>query len=147
MEFLVKELDEDYQLTNYKVKRNKIVLHIQSTKKELECTYCGHKSSRVHSYYIREIQDLPISDKQTILLVQSRKMFCQNSECSHRTFSEQHTFAEKCARQTKRLENKILKTSSELSSVGASRLLKENSIMIGKSTICGILKKNATTCG
>jgi len=147
MDFLIKELDENYQLINYKIKNNKIVLSIQSTILELECPYCHQKTSRVHSYYIREIQDLPISDKQTILLVKSRKMFCQNLNCSHKTFSENHPFSRRNVRKTQRLEEKILKTSSELSTVGASKLLKENRIIVGKSTICEMLKKNATDCG
>jgi len=147
VEFLIKELDNNYQLIDYKVKKDKIVFFIQSTLKELECPYCRQKTGKVHSYFTREIQDLPISGKQTILLVNGRKMFCQNPECNHTTFSERHAFAGKRGRKTKRLEDKILKTSSELSSVGASKLLKESRIIVGKSTICEMLKKNAVNCG
>lgn len=147
MEFLIKELDKNYDLIDCKVKKDKIILTIQSTLVELECPYCRHKTNKVHSYYTREIQDIPLHDKQTVLIVNGRKMFCQNPECNHTTFSEQHVFAEKNGRKTKRLEDKILKTSSELSSVRASKLLRENRITVSKSTICEMLKKNATNCG
>ena len=33
---------------------------------------------KVHSVYQREIQDIPMPDKQTILLLNTRKMFCLN---------------------------------------------------------------------
>ncbi len=47
----------------------------------------------VHSTYQREIQDLPIQDKQVILLVDTRKFFCYNPDCLHKTFAERHPFA------------------------------------------------------
>ena len=50
-------------------------------------------------------------------------------------------------RKTGRPVNKILKTSSKLSSVSASALLKEDSIKVCKSSICDLLKKNAGSCG
>lgn len=48
---------------------------------------------RTHSTYEREIQDLPIQEKKVILLVTTRKMFCDNPECEHTTFAEVHPFA------------------------------------------------------
>ena len=95
MEFLIKELDKNYELIDCKVKKDKIIFTIQSTLVELECPYCRHKTDRVHSYYTREIQDIPLLNKQTVLIVNGRKMFCQNPECNHTTFSEQHVFAGK----------------------------------------------------
>ena len=38
------------------------------------------------------IKDLPIQDRQVILLVNTRKMFCNNPNCSHKTFYEKHPF-------------------------------------------------------
>lgn len=49
-------------------------------------------SGKVHSVYQREIQDIPMQDKQTVLLLNTRKMFCLNENCSHKTFSERFAF-------------------------------------------------------
>ena len=40
-----------------------------STIAELECPFCGRKTSKVHSIYEREIQDLPMQGKKVILFV------------------------------------------------------------------------------
>lgn len=65
----IKLLDQDYELVQYRIKDRTIIFHIQSSKEELKCPFCGSKSVSVHSVYQREIQDLPIQDKQVILLV------------------------------------------------------------------------------
>lgn len=50
-------------------------------------------------------------------------------------------------KKTNRLVSKILNTSTKLSSVSASILLKSNSVKVCKSSICDLLKKNAIHCG
>lgn len=37
-------------------------------------------------------QDMPIQDKQAILLLNTRKMFCLNENYTHKTFSERFGF-------------------------------------------------------
>ena len=117
-----------------------MIFHIASTITELECPFCGSKTSKVHSIYQREIQDLPMQGKKVILLVDTRKMRCMNPDCSHKTFSEKHPFV------TAKSQN-ILYTSSQLSSLNASKLLKSENITVCKSSICDLLKKNAIHCG
>lgn len=143
MDAIVSSLGEQYRLNETMYKGDAIVLFIDSTQKSLQCPYCHKESSKVHSYQTREIWDLPIADRQTILIVTTRKMKCQNPECSHKYFSERLPFASKNAKKTDRLVDRILKTSSEVSSVCSSKLLKDEKIIIGKSSICNLLKKNA----
>lgn len=50
-------------------------------------------------------------------------------------------------KKTNRLLDKIMNTSTKLSSVTASALLKNSSIKVCKSSICDLLKKNANYCG
>ena len=147
MESIIQELSSNYKLDNYSVKADKIVFEISNIKKVISCPYCGVDAHRIHSYYQREIQDLPIQNKKTILLVTTRKFFCDNKQCNKKTFSEQHTFVESNRKKTKRLEKNILFTSAQLSSINASKILKTNRIDVSKSTICEMLKKNATDCG
>lgn len=147
MDALINSLGEQYRLNDIKYKDDAIVLFIDSAKKSLQCPYCHKESSKVHSYQTREIQDLPIADRQTILIVTVRKMKCLNPDCSHKFFSERLSFASRNAKKTDRLVARILKTSSEVSSVCSSKLLKDEKISVGKSSICNLLKKNALTRG
>lgn len=141
MDEFIKSLNQDYELLQYHIKDKAVIFYIQSSKKELECPFCGSKTRGVHSVYQREIQDLPIQDKQVILLVTTRKMFCENPDCSHKTFAEKHPFAAPKAKKTDRLVKNIIHTSTHLSSLNASRLLKSENITVCKSSICSLLKK------
>lgn len=148
MDEFIKLLDPAYELIQYRKKENKVIFHIASTITELECPFCGRKTSKVHSTYQREIQDLPMQGKKVILLVDTRKMRCMNPDCSHKTFSEKHhPFVTAKSKKTNRLIQNILYTSSQLSSLNASKLLKSENITVCKSSICDLLKKNAIHCG
>ena len=61
MDEFIKLLDPAYELIQYRIKEDKVIFHIASTIAELECPFCGRKTSKVHSIYEREIQD---SNKQ-----------------------------------------------------------------------------------
>ena len=74
MDEFIKLLDPAYELIQYRIKEDKVIFHIASTIAELECPFCGRKTSKVHSIYEREIQDLPMQGKKVILLVDTRKM-------------------------------------------------------------------------
>ena len=68
-------------------------------------------------------------------------MFCDNPNCSHKTFSERFGFISPNEKKTTRLIDRILMTSVKLSSVSASALLKADAIQVSKSSICDLLKK------
>lgn len=147
MDEFIKMLSTDYELVDFKIKDTQIVFEIASTKKSCTCSFCGMTTSRIHSTYQRKIQDLPLHNKQTVLLVHTRKMFCENPDCQATTFAEWHPFVAKNGKKTDRLVTTILNTSLQLSSINASRLLKTASVKVCKSSICTLLKKNAINCG
>ena len=66
MDEFIKLLNKDYELVHYQIKDKAIIFHIQSSRKELTCPFCGSKSMRIHSTYEREIQDLPIDRKSVV---------------------------------------------------------------------------------
>lgn len=94
MDFIVKDLDNNYRLDAFRNKADKIIFEISSEISTANCPYCGKESKRIHSRYQREIQDLPIQGKKIVLLVSTRKFFCDNDMCCKRTFSERHTFVD-----------------------------------------------------
>lgn len=140
---LMQILDPSLCCSGHTIEDNRIIIHVFSTKTTHVCPYCGIESTKVHSTYIRNIEDIPIQERQTILRLKTRKMFCNNPDCEHTTFSESFEFVEPKGRKTKRLVMRILKTSLHLSSISASSILKEEHVLVGKSTICQLIKKNA----
>jgi transposase len=142
----IKVLDPGLDYVEHITKDKKCIITVESNRREAKCPYCGVLSSKIHSIYKREFQDLPIQDKQVIILIKNRKMLCLNPKCNHKTFSERFDFIKYKARKTERLIEKILNLSSRVSSVAASTILKDYTATISKSTVCRLLKKNASDC-
>ena len=100
------------------------------------CPYCGRISRRVHSHYVRTIQDLSILGGRVILYLEVRKFFCDNGECHKKTFAEQpgdEVF--RYRRRTCRCERAVARHGISVSSGSACRLLKHMGIHISSSTV------------
>ena len=141
LEELIKILDGNLTLRSTEIIDDTIYLHVESELPEVECPYCGTKSSRVHSRYVRDFQDLPIQNMKTIIVLNNRKLFCDNPDCTHRTFAEPFGFIKPKSKKTDRLIEEIINLSKSVSSVSAQKFLRKNVVKVGKSTICELLKK------
>ncbi len=147
MNQFVKSLDQSLNYLTHETHEHNIIITVESSRREIACPYCSKTSSRVHSVYQREFQDLPLQDKQVTIILNNKKYFCDNQDCSHRTFAERFSFITPKSRKTNRLIGKILRLSAMVSSVSASQILKSDMTMVSKSTICNLLKKNAYPYG
>lgn len=143
MEETIKHLDENLVYLGHQVHSDYLEISVCSSLKSVSCPFCGHTSSRFHSTYPRSFQDLPLQGKKVIITLSNRKYFCSNPECTHNTFAEQFSFIQPKSKKTNRLLNLILTLSIEVSSVTASKMLRNGIVDIGKSTICNYLKKNS----
>ena len=93
------------------------------------CPYCGRISRRVHSRYVRTIQDLSILGRRVVLYLEVRKFFCDNEDCRKKTFAEQpgdEVF--RYRRRTCRCERAVARHGISVSSDSASRLLEHMGI-------------------
>ena len=141
MEKFIKGLDKNLRYERDEIEGDTYYLYVTSIRKKAECPYCGQLSSRVHSTYVRSFQDLPVQDKKVIIVMQNRKMFCDNPECKKKTFAETFSFLRPKGKKSKRLIERILDVSLNVSSVTAAALLSGGVASVGKSTICNMLKK------
>lgn len=144
MDEMIKLLDANLQYVIHKIIGNTIFINVVSNRKVVICPYCGSPSLKVHSHYERSFQDLPIQGKKVRVILNNRKMFCNNPNCNHTTFAESFDFLKFKAKKTKRLENEIINISMNVSSLTATDLLKYSVADVGKSTICNLLKKRYT---
>lgn len=144
MDEFIKLLDEHLDYLEHEISDDTIIIYISSNRKEVICPYCGCKSSKLHSTYERSFQDLPLMGKKSRLVIDNRKMFCLNPDCSHTTFAETFDFLPSKGKKTKRLLDKIIDISLSVSSVKATDILRDGIVEVGKSTICSLLKKRNT---
>lgn len=65
-----------------------LTLVVRVTRTQAECPRCHRPSSRVHSYYMRTVADLPWHGVAVKLELRTRRLRCQNSLCTKRIFCE-----------------------------------------------------------
>ena len=141
MKELLKILDECLEYEGHEITEDIIMIYASSNREEVECPYCGGKTKRIHSRGERRFRDLPIQGKKVEVVMKQRKMFCVNKACKRTTFSERFDFLPSKGKRSKRLTSEIIRVSLTVSSVTASKMLKESVADVGKSTICNLLKK------
>lgn len=145
MDEFIKELDANLDYLEHKINDDEVIIYVASNRKICRCPYCGVSSRRIHSYYNKSFQDLPIMGKKTKIVIENRKLFCDNPDCRFTTFAERFDFLNQNGRKSERLLNKIMDVSLGMSSVEASKVLKNGIAEVGKSTICNLLKKRTTS--
>lgn len=104
MQSLIKLLDKNLKYINNEIIEDTIIIKVESERDFFQCPNCNNTSDKVHSRYLRSFQDLPISGKKVIILLNNRKFLCKNSECNKTTFAETFNFISSKSKKTKRLE-------------------------------------------
>ncbi len=143
IEELIKDLDSKLCVKNYDKHDNTIYITCEKETSESVCPYCGKASNSVHSKYTRTLSDLAIQNKEVKLILITRKFFCLNPKCSHKTFGERYDFVEDKAVRTKRLDDYIINIGLRDNSMDAVRTLKETGINVSNKTVLRIIKKKA----
>jgi transposase len=84
-----------------------VVVKVMSAEKEVACPYCQMAAYRMHSRYIRTLDDLPCGERRVKIQWKTRRFFCDNQRCPYLTFCERlPQVARYYARKTKRLQEK-----------------------------------------
>jgi transposase len=109
------------------------------------CPACQHRSHRVHSYYRRSPQDLPVSGQAVHLILHVRRFRCQNRSCRQQTFVEHLPEAvPRYARRTVRLVAILSLFATALSGQVGSRLLKQIGMAVSADTLLRLAKQART---
>lgn len=98
--------------------------------------YCGSQSKHVHSRYTRKVHGLSILGEEVVLVIESRKFFCKNPNCSKKTFAEQSgNELFRYRRRTRRCEITVIRHGLSVSCETASKLLFLSGIVLNRSTV------------
>ena len=97
-------LPEELEITEIEMINDVFTITAHCTRKRPSCPLCGTPAERFHSYYLRQVTDLPSGGKRVCLRILVRKCFCDVSTCTRKIFAERLTpFVEPLARVTTRL--------------------------------------------
>src|SRR4051812_32027321 len=85
-----------------------ITLTLRARRITAYCPLCGRRSKRVHSRYERTLADLPWGAYAVTIRLRVRRLFCRNSCCERRIFTERlPAIALPWARRTRRLDTRL----------------------------------------
>jgi hypothetical protein len=111
-------------------------LHLRSLESFGFCPYCEHISYQVHSTYVRTLADLPILGQKVTLQFEARKFFCENDDCSKKTFAEQPGEEIcRCQIRTQCCERVIGNLCAKMAASSASLSLQVMEIPVSRSTV------------
>lgn len=109
------------------------------------CPACQQVSHRIHSYYIRSPQDLPVSGQAVQLVLHVRRFRCQNRACRRQTFVERlPEVVSPSARRTRRLNTTFTLFATVMSGQAGSHLLKRIGVAVSGDTLLRLAKRTAS---
>lgn len=109
---------------------------VQCQQGESPCPRCGCPATRVHSHYLRRLQDLPCSAYSVVIRLVVRRFFCDNPTCSQRIFAERFPeLVRPYRRVTRRLANLIQQLGLRLGGTSSRQVLQLLSIATSRWTI------------
>src|SRR5258708_34085868 len=79
---------EKLELQHLRWTSEELTLVLASTQHLAHCPVCGQETNRVHSIYVRTLQDLPWGSLRLLLWVQVHRFFCLNPVCPRMIFTE-----------------------------------------------------------
>lgn len=115
---------------------DRLVINARTRGRWKACPDCGTRSSRVHSYYQRRADDLPVNGERVELRITVRRFRCLNRRCSRRTFVEDlPSLLRRHARRTVRLQGVQAAVGVALGGEATSRLLPELRMPVSADTV------------
>jgi transposase len=136
----------DVELSNVDIEGENRMLQMRVRSKESssQCPYCGAWSTQVHSWYERQLKDIPCGGYGIQITLEVRRFFCRAQECKRKTFAERlPKMTQPYARRTNRLETTVQTFGLMVGSTMSNRLLRQFQIEVSKWAILRTLRKSA----
>jgi transposase len=119
----------------------RITLRISSTQAEPRCPGCDVPARRAHRHDTRTLADLPWSGYAIIWQLRVRKLFCSNTTCPRRIFTERLAgIATPWARRTLRLMARLLAIGLALGGAAGVRLSQSVGLPVSRHTLLRVIR-------
>lgn len=130
---------DNYNIVNIIKESTKNLIFLKSKTTCCRCPKCNIISNEIHSTYKRTIQDTPIQNTETWIMVNAHEYKCLNEKCEVKTFNEILPFARKNKVMTDNLIQFILSISIFMSSSATSLILSFLGVKVSADTIDRII--------
>src|SRR3954447_25357894 len=113
-----------------------ITLTFQTRRVTAHCPLCGKRSKRAHSRYERTLADLPWGTYAVTVRLRVRRLFCRNTRCERRIFTERlPEIALSWARRTRRLDGRLTALGLALGGSAGVRLGAKLGLVASRNTL------------
>ena len=134
------------QMSQLIVAPEELTLVLAVSRSEACCPLCGRLTSRIHSRYLRTLQDLPWGPLQVQLRVQVHRFVCQNPDCKRRIFTQPlPELADRYARRTNRLREAFLTLGWALGGEAGARQCVAHAMPLSGATLLSLLRRCGAT--
>jgi transposase len=124
--------------------RERLVMVLRPAAQESRCPGCQLTWRRTHSWYRRQLGDLPWEGIPVRIELHVRRFFCDNDGCGQRVFTERLArTAPRYARRTARLSAALEQITQALGGSAGSRLAQQLGILASGSTLLRQLRRRA----
>src|SRR4051812_29839408 len=116
--------------------RSTITLTLRARQITACCPLCGRRSKRVHSRYERTLADLPWGAYAVTIRLRVRRLFCRNTRCERRIFTERLPgITLPWARRTRRLDTRLIALGLALGGSAGVRLGAKLGLAVSRNTL------------
>jgi DNA-directed RNA polymerase subunit N (RpoN/RPB10) len=118
-----------------------VLIEASTSDRPAACPACGTASARVHSRYHRRLSDTAIADREVLIRLRVRRLFCSNTDCARTTFAEQiPDLAGRHARRTAVLQRVFGAVGLALGGRAGARLTRHLAASISRMTLPRIVR-------
>jgi transposase len=118
-----------------------LLVEAHSMAAQTSCPTCEQPSLRVHSRYCRTPRDLPLSEHTVRLLLHVRRFFCDNPDCTRRTFAERlPDLLPVRAQRTNRLTRTLQVVANALGGMAGARLANKLRMGLSHDTLLRLIR-------
>ena len=127
---------DQLQLISLSADATAITLSVQTTSRVAKCPLCDEEAIRIHSHYLRHLDDLPWQELRVRLRLHTRRFFCENPACERQIFTERLPgVVAAYGRRTVRLDEWFTHVGFALGGEAGARLLRELGVLTSGDTV------------
>ncbi len=118
-----------------------VTIVVRACRRQVDCPVCAQPATRVHSWYTRQLADLPWQGLRVGIRLHTRRWCCDNPQCPRRIFTERlPTVAATQAQRTARLATIVLVFGVAVGGLPGARLLDTLGIAISGDTLRRVVR-------
>ncbi|MFF3915438.1 ISL3 family transposase [Streptomyces sp. NPDC001852] len=131
----------DVAVNSLTIHADRVIVHAATTSDEAGCPSCGTVSARVHSSYVRRLDDSAAGGRRVVVELRVRRFRCHERMCPRSTFVEQAaglTFRH--GRRSQGLQTALQQLALALAGRAGSRLAETFAVPVSRSTLLRLIR-------